>query len=153
MQTSFGRSAIPNACIAILILLGSMRSSAQWNEPGDGMPAHYSKAPRKGPPILPSTKLNGPSFSRSFQVTIYKMAALIAPVLYEQPCFCRCDRALRHKSLHSCFEGLHGAACATCMREALYAYQQTRQGKTPAQIRAGIERGESQQLNLEEATL
>ena len=34
--------------------------------------------------------------------------------------------------------GEHGANCATCMKEALYAEQQTKLGKTPKQIRAAI---------------
>ena len=147
--------------LAGFALLGcTLPSPAQWQEPGSDTPAHFTKAPHPaGPPILGSqahlgaSKLNGPYFTHAFQVTIYKMAALIAPVLYQQPCFCRCDRALRHKSLHSCFEGLHGATCATCMREVLYAYQQTHLGKTPAEIRAGIERGEWQAVALESATL
>ena len=148
--------------LAGLLLLGAtlpssaqtLPSSAQWVEPGTDTPAHFSKAPHPaGPPILAGSKLSGPYFTHAFQVTIYKMAALIAPVLYQQPCFCRCDRALRHKSLHSCFEGLHGASCASCMREALYAYQQTHLGKTPAEIRAAIERGDWQNVQLESATL
>ena len=139
----------------LLTLLGSGRSAAaQWVEPSKDAPAHFSRTPHPaGPPVLAGKQLSGPLFTRPFQAVIYKMAALIAPVLYEQPCFCRCDLAMRHKSLHSCFEGLHGAACGTCMREALYAYQHTQQGKSPAEIRAGIERGEWQHVNLEQAAL
>jgi hypothetical protein len=39
------------------------------------------------------------------------------------------------------------------MRETVYAYEQTKQGRTPAQIRAGIERGEWQNVDLEKAAL
>jgi hypothetical protein len=60
---------------------------------------------------------------------------------------------MQHNSLHSCFEGTHGATCSTCMKEAVYAYEQTKKGQTPAQIRAGIERGEWQAIDLEKATL
>jgi hypothetical protein len=35
-----------------------------------------------------------------------------------------------------------------CMGEALYTYEQTRAGKTPAQIREGIERGDWQHVDL-----
>jgi hypothetical protein len=34
------------------------------------------------------------------------------------------------------------------VREDLYAYEQTRKGKTPTQIRAGIERGEWEKVDL-----
>ena len=54
-----------------------------------------------------------------------------------------------HNSLHSCFEVLHGAECSTCMKEGVYTYLETKKGHTPAQIRAGIERGEWQTIDLE----
>jgi hypothetical protein len=34
------------------------------------------------------------------------------------------------------------------MREAFYSYEQTRKGKTPAQIRDGINRGEWEKVNV-----
>ncbi len=58
-----------------------------------------------------------------------------------------------HNSLHSCFEGLHGAECATCMEEGVYAYRETMRGQSPAQIRAGIERGEFQRIDLNSVTM
>ncbi len=58
-----------------------------------------------------------------------------------------------HKSLHSCFEGTHGAVCATCMRQAIYAYQQTQLGKSPTEIRTGIAKGEAQDIDVVGATL
>ena len=105
------------------------------------------------PPVLTGEQLTGPYFSHEYQVTAYKMAAQIPAVLHQQPCYCRCDRQLRHKSLHTCFEGTHGATCATCMKEAVFSYQQTRMGRTPAQIRSAIERGEWMDVDLAEAAL
>jgi hypothetical protein len=45
---------------------------------------------------------------------------------------------------------LHGAECSTCAAEGFYAYQQTKLGKTPAEIRAGIARREYESIHLEE---
>jgi hypothetical protein len=39
------------------------------------------------------------------------------------------------------------------MKEAVYAYEQTKKGQTPPQIRANIERGEWQNIDLEKAAL
>lgn len=128
--------------------------SAHWVAGTDTTPAFYSVAPRTAAhPLLSGDKLTGPNFAHSYQVTAYKMAAAVEKVLYSQPCYCRCDRALLHKSLHSCFEGTHGAECATCMRQAVYTYQQTKLGKTPEEIRAGIESGEAQNVDVVNATL
>jgi hypothetical protein len=70
-------------------------------------------------------------------------------VLYQLPCYCRCDRALGHTSLHSCFEGTHAAICSTCAEEGAYAYKMTKLGWTPRQIRAGIERHAYEKIDLE----
>ena len=138
----------------IVLAVVAVAASAQWSNPADDIPAYNAAAPtRPLPPVLSGQQLTGPYFSHAYQVTIYKMAAKIPAVLHQQPCYCRCDREMGHNSLHSCFEGTHGAACSTCMREAVYAYQQTKKGRTPAQIRTGIEHGEWQTVQFEEATL
>ena len=137
-------------------LLGAMTvaGAATWVPPTDAVPAYYTGAPKLGHhPLLSGDQLTGPYFTHGFQITAYKMAAKIEGVLYQQPCYCRCDLALHHRSLHSCFEGTHGAVCATCMRQAVYAYQQTQLGKTPEEIRAAIERGDWRDVQLEEAKL
>lgn len=134
--------------------LVALAASAQWSNPADDVPAYNAAAPtRPLPAVLSGNSLTGPSFSHAYQVVAYKMAARIPAVLHQQPCYCRCDREMNHNSLHSCFEGTHGAACSTCMKEAMYSYGQTKLGKTPAQIRAGIERGEWMNVDLEKATL
>ncbi len=132
----------------------ALAASAQWSNPSDDTPAFFNAIPAKPwRPILTGTQLTGPYFAHAYQVTVYKMAAAIPKVLYQQPCYCRCDREMGHNSLHSCFEGLHGAACSTCMKEGMYAYQQTKLGRTPAEIRSGIERGEWMKLDLEKAAM
>jgi hypothetical protein len=69
-------------------------------------------------------------------------------VLYQQPCYCHCDRSIAHGSLLDCFAGKHASVCDVCIREGIYSYEQTQKKKTAAQIRAGIERGEWQQVDL-----
>lgn len=128
--------------------------AAHWVPGTETTPAYYNMAPgRPLHPLLSGAQLTGAYFDRPYKVMAYQMAAKVEKVLYAQPCYCRCDRALQHKSLHSCFEGTHGAECATCMRQAIYAYQQTKQGKTPEQIRSGIQHGEAEQVDVINATL
>ncbi|NUQ28977.1 MAG: hypothetical protein HOQ35_10745 [Acidobacteriaceae bacterium] len=139
---------------AIGIAIFTLAAYAQWSNPANDIPA-YNAAPPKGalPPIMAGKELTGEYFSHPYQVKVYQMAAKVSPVLHQLPCYCRCDRSMGHNSLHSCFEGTHGAACSTCMKEAAFAYQQTKLGKTPAQIRAAIERGEWMNFDLEKASL
>lgn len=125
---------------------------AQWTDPQADIPAYHPEAPAKGqalPAVLSGNQLAGPFFREKWQVEVYREAAQIPVVLYQLPCYCRCDRALGHSSLHSCFEGTHGAICSTCAKEGAYAYQKTRQGWTAKQIRAGIERKEYESIDLD----
>lgn len=125
---------------------------AQWSDPQDDIPAYHPQPPAKGqtlPPILAGNQLTGQFFREKWQVEVYREAAQIPGVLYQLPCYCRCDRALGHASLHSCFEGTHGAICSTCAQEGAYAYKMTKLGKSPEQIRAGIERHEYQSIDLD----
>jgi Protein of unknown function with PCYCGC motif len=132
----------------------TMAASAQWTNPSADIPAYNASAPtRTLPPVLSGDQLTGVYFTHPYQAIAYQMAAKIPAVLHQQPCYCHCDRALKHNSLHSCFEGTHGATCSTCLKEAVYAYQQTKLGQTPKQIRAGIERGEWEDVDLEKAAL
>ena len=78
----------------------------------------------------------------------YAVAARAKKVLYQEPCYCHCDRSNGHGSLLDCFASRHGAACDTCIKEAFYSYEQTHKGKTPAQIRDGIVRGDWQKVDL-----
>ncbi len=133
----------------LLLGLATVAASAQWSNPAEEIPAYNAKAPTHPlPKILSGDQLTGVYFSHPYQVTVYKMAAAIPGVLHQEPCYCHCDRALGHNSLHSCFEGTHGAVCSTCLKEGAYAYAETKKGQTSAEIRAGIERGDWQQVDL-----
>jgi hypothetical protein len=108
------------------------------------VPAFHNAAPQDQ---LPET-LAPSQFSEVVIQNAYILAARVKKVLYQQPCYCHCDRSQGHKSLLDCFASEHGAGCGVCMREAIYSYEQSRKGKTAAEIRAGIERGEWQHVDM-----
>lgn len=110
----------------------------------EAVPAFNSQAPNGQ---LPET-LNPSQFTNIVVQNAYILAARVKKVLYQQPCYCHCDRSQGHTSLLDCFASKHGAGCGVCMREAIYSYEQSHKGKTAAQIRAGIERGEWQQVDM-----
>jgi hypothetical protein len=126
-------------------------SYAQWANPAEDVPAYHPSAPLKVsslPPILAGSKLTGENFQYPWQKHVYQQVAQVASVAYQLPSNCRCDRALGHTSLRSCFEGLHGTECSTCAQEGFFAYQQTKLGKNPAEIRAAIARHEYEKIDL-----
>jgi hypothetical protein len=108
------------------------------------VPAFHNQAPQGQ---VPGT-LSPTEFSDVVVQNAYILAGRVKKILYQQPCYCHCDRSQGHKSLLDCFASKHGAACGVCMREAIYSYEQSHRGKTAAQIRAGIEHGEWQQVDM-----
>ena len=156
MTRTLASIAMALLVVAAYTIPASLRPSAavhaQWSDPQEDIPAYHPNPPAPGqvlPPILSGKQLTGPYFQKKWQVAVYKEAAQIPNVLYQLPCYCRCDRALGHTSLRSCFEGLHGTECSTCAKEGFFAYQQTKLGKTPAQIREAISRHEFESIDLE----
>jgi hypothetical protein len=107
-------------------------------------PAFHAQ-PAQGP--LPAT-MDPALFSNIIVQNAYAVAARVKKALYQQPCYCHCDRSQGHGSLLDCFAGKHASICEICVREGFYTYEQLRKGKTSAQIREGIEHGEWQQVDL-----
>jgi hypothetical protein len=138
--------------LALGVFTLTAASFAQWSNPADDVAAYHPSAPLKVgtlPAILSGSQLTGENFRYSWQVHVYQQAAKVGSVIYQLPCNCRCDRALGHTSLRSCFEGLHGTECSTCAKEGFFAYQQTKLGKTATQIREAIARHEYESIDLE----
>lgn len=143
-----GNRHIRRALGLLAVASVTLAATAQWS--ATDVPAFHSALPKGSlPKLLAEEERTGVYFSYPYQVAAYKMADAVPDLLYQMPCYCRCDRAMGHKSLHSCFEVSHGAVCTTCMSEAAYVYQQNHAGKTVAQIRAGIERGDWQEIDLQ----
>ncbi len=146
MRTRVAASAVLFVMVAVV--------SAPWleSESDQGVP-HFNSAPAKGemlPPILTTDQLQGVA-RHAYQTHAYELAAKIPKVIYQQPCYCYCDRGMGHTSLHSCFSGTHGAVCSTCLKELYYTYSMNKQGKSPRQIREGIIAGGWKTIDLDKA--
>jgi len=138
---------------SVLLFLMVTMVSAPWlqSESDQGVP-HFNEAPpaadAKLPPILTKDQLWGNNARFPYQTHAYELAAKIPNVIYQQPCYCYCDRGMGHTSLHSCFSSTHGAECGTCLKELYYTYTMNKQGKTASEIRAGIKRGDWKAVDL-----
>ncbi len=137
---------------ALSVFVFAVTVSAQWSAQND-IPAYHDAAPKKTAKLSPILKPEQLHLSdnawMAAQKKAYLIAAKIPGVLYQQPCFCHCDRHFGHDSLRGCFTDEHGAQCGTCMAEAFYAYKMTKLGKTPKEIRAGIMKGDFQSIDLQ----
>src|SRR6266851_5371292 len=112
--------------------------------PDEATPAFHAEAPKDA---LPPT-MEASIFTDTQTFNAYVVAGRSKKVLYQQPCYCHCDRSQGHGSLLDCFVSKHGAGCNVCMNESFYSYEQSKKGKTAAQIREGIKRGEWQSVDL-----
>ena len=108
------------------------------------MPAYHAEPPKGA---LPET-LDPAQFLDAHTKNIYTLAAKVKPVLYQEPCYCGCDKEVGHKSLLDCFTDLHGAHCILCKKEAAFTYSETQQGKTAAEIRKEIIDGKWKDVDL-----
>jgi hypothetical protein len=120
---------------------GMDHSSGNPDEP---VPAFHAQPPTGE---LPPT-MEPSIYADKLVFNAYVIAGRSKKVLYQQPCYCHCDRSNGHGSLLDCFVSRHGSGCDICIKEAFYSYEQTRKRKTPAQIRAGIIGGEWQKVDL-----
>ena len=125
-------------------------AGAQMDMSADmGIPSYHAYALK---PPFPET-MDPKQFPDALNQNVYALAAKIRPVLYQQPCYCYCDRHSGHKSLLDCFVGKHGSECDVCQKEAVLSYQLTKKGKTPEQIRAAIIRGAWKSVNMSPFTM
>jgi hypothetical protein len=127
--------------LAIAAPRAASRAGQTAEEP---VPAFHTEAPHGQ---LPAT-LSPSQFTDVVVQNAYALAARVKKILYQQPCYCHCDRSQGHTSLLDCFASKHGSECGVCMREAIYSYEQSHKGKTATQIRAGIERGEWRDVDM-----
>ncbi|MGA9040763.1 MAG: CYCXC family (seleno)protein [Terriglobales bacterium] len=141
--------------LACLFLM-TLTMSTPWakSQQDADVPAYNEDPPSKDaklPAILSKDQLGIDEAPEAYQTHAYELAAKIPEVIHQQPCYCYCDRNMGHKSLHSCFEGKHAAECSTCLKELYYSYSMHKRGKTAAEIRQGIIRGEWRQIDLKTA--
>ena len=147
----FWSGAVLFAIAAGLALLPQHAASRTPNEtntsrsaPDEPVPAFHAQAPQGE---LPAT-VNPELFTDPVVQSAYTVASRIKKTLYREPCYRHCDRSQGHGSLLDCFASKHGAGCNICIAEDFYAYEQSRNGKTAAQIRAGIINGEWQSVDF-----
>ena len=73
------------------------------------------------------------------EVNAYAAARANPEVLDGLYCHCDCSKHSGHRSLLTCFESQHGAACEVCQREAIMGAEMHGRGATLDQIRQAVD--------------
>ena len=102
--------------------------------PKPPMPAFQSEESAKN---LPATL--SPDLFKGETKAAYAAVKEIPEVIAQLPCYCRCDREMGHKSLHTCYVDDHASQCGVCMNSALKARKLKKEKKTIQQIRDALE--------------
>jgi hypothetical protein len=100
--------------------------------------AHHP-APREG---LTAADVAPPSRYADYPriAEVYAMAAQIPHVLDGVYCHCDCSKHSDHRSLLTCFQDDHGAACDVCLTEASLAFRMVGEGRSLKEIRKAVDR-------------
>ena len=144
----FGLIGVLALGAGLLLLLYSPSNSQKVADSQQANSSHDESShatPRQPPPVpafmdvsqvgnLPPTLPAANFFGKAREA--YAAAKEIPDTLAQLPCYCYCDKAFGHKSLHTCFVDDHASQCAVCVDEALLAYRlQKEEKKTPEQVR------------------
>src|SRR5262249_16986050 len=92
-------------CVATVGLTLVPRQTALGAQEDNVTPAYHSQVPTGA---LPQTK-DPSSFSNQLVQNAYAVAAKVKRVLYQQPCYCHCDRHIGHESLLDCYVSTHAS--------------------------------------------
>jgi uncharacterized protein with PCYCGC motif len=147
-----------NVFIALVILIFAAASSARAQESSDHsahsgaaaagkkdqVPAHHENPPSGA---LPAT-IDPKQFPDAQTQNIYTLAAQVKEILYQEPCYCGCDKDQSHKSLLDCYVDRHASLCDVCKKEAVYSYLHSKKGETAEQIRKEIVEGKWKEVDL-----
>jgi len=140
---------VESAALSVPLSVGGadQQASPQQVDPRDiplaPKDAPYHKHPPKGP--LPAT-IDPAQFKDKLKDKLqayvaYSIAARIEEVLYQEPCFCPCNKTDGHKSLLDCYTSRHGEFCEACQFQAFFCFEEHKLGKSPKQIRKAMVQG------------
>ncbi len=131
------------AVVAFFAMAGYLALSGGKKEQTvpEGAPVSAS-APEAGHTLIETRPLQPPSKYTGRAAAAYQIAAEIPGVLDQLYCYCKCKEnpMFLHKTLLTCYTDDHASNCGICMYEAEMASQMTKDGKSPAEIRAAVDK-------------
>jgi hypothetical protein len=134
-----------NAMLAAGVASTAVNMCLRMETPAKARHAYHEEPPT-GP--LPATLDPAQFAENKTAFVVYSIAAKIPELLYQEPCFCSCDKREGHQSLLDCYTGWHGYGCITCQTEVIFIYEQSKLGKSAAQIRKALENDDLWKVEL-----
>jgi hypothetical protein len=130
---------------AMLIVASGGGAVARQTSPGPEAHSYHDRPPAEPLPVTLAPDLFK---GKRLPFLVYTLARQIEPTLYQVPCYCPCDKLEGHTSLLDCFTSRHGERCPRCQIEVIFCFEQHKQGKTPTEIRKGLEEHQATKIDL-----
>ena len=124
----------------------SSNAASPQTIPTPRIPAFFARVDEAKPlpAVLDPKQFKTPAISKAYQY------AKENPELFaQQPCYCYCDAGYQHRSLLDCYASDHSVGCQLCLKEGHLIYKLYKEGKSAAEIRDQIVRGEWQNVRLD----
>jgi Protein of unknown function with PCYCGC motif len=136
--------------VILLIFLGGLASVFAENAVGEKKPKIHRGPYHRRPPVQPLPATLDPAVFADDRgaFVAYALAGKIRAVLYQEPCYCYCNRRQGHQSLLDCYTNQHGRFCDLCRKEAVFSFLETERGQSPSQIRKALARGRAWRIDL-----
>jgi len=121
--------------VAYLLMQGNKTQEARVSAPVTAVAIPDGDGLIETNPVLPAANFSGRV------AKTYQYAAEIPKVLDSLYCYCKCSENpnFKHKTLLTCYTNEHATKCDICMHEAEMAYDMTKEGKSPKEIRAAVD--------------
>jgi hypothetical protein len=91
--------------------------------------------------LIETRPVMAPNRFKGWVSEAYRWAAEIPAVFDQLYCYCKCKEnpKFKHKNLLTCFTDTHAAKCNICLKEGQMAWELTKRGIEPQQIRSEID--------------
>ena len=92
--------------------------------------------------LIETRPLMAPNRFRGSVASVYRWAAEIPGVFDQLYCYCKCKEnpRFKHKTLLTCYVDQHASKCNICLKEGQIAWELTKKGMDPQQIRGEIDK-------------
>lgn len=142
------KSKLPTIIIAAVVVavVGYFAAQAAGSGADNAGPIIASRSMSSVPitnvNLIETRPLMAPNRVRGAAASVYRWAAEIPGVFDQLYCYCKCKEnpRFKHKNLLTCYVDQHASKCNICLKEGQIAWELTKKGMDPQQIRGEIDK-------------
>ncbi len=137
-----------NLPVIAAVLIALMAGGYFITQSANGPPASDSSRAGGGSTLpvtaglIETRPLMAPNRFKGAVSKVYRWAAEIPEVFDSLYCYCKCKEnpRFKHKTLLTCYTDTHAAQCGICLKEGQMAWEMTKKGMSPQEIRVEVDK-------------